>query len=100
MIPGLTTKLSEENIALATSIQPKKDVLHVTDTTTTTVLATILPAFGGGFSGVHFIINRSGNDITTVTTGNIQTAVTIGQNIVTLAVYSKLTGKFYIGALA
>lgn len=100
MFPGLTTKVSEEVVSLGTTIYPKSDVLHVTDTTTTTVLATITPAFGGGFSGIHIIVNRSGNNITTVTTGNIATAVTIGQNVAIIATYSKLTGKFYMGALA
>lgn len=100
MFPGLTTKVSEETIALATTIYPKADMLHVTDTTTTTVLATISPAFGGGFSGIHVIVNRSGASFTTVTTGNIATAVTVGANVAILVAYSKLTGKFYMGALA
>lgn len=100
MFPGLTTKLSEEAIALGTTIYPKADLLHVTSTSATTAVATITPAFGGGFSGMHIIVNRSGGNITTVTTGNIATAVTIGANVAVLAVYSKLTGKFYMGALA
>jgi hypothetical protein len=100
MFSGLTTKLSEETLALGTTIYPKADLLHVTDTTSTTVLATISPAFGGGFSGCHVIVNRSGNSITTVTTGNIATAITIGQNVAVLVAYSKLTNKFYMGALA
>ena len=100
MIPGTTTKVSEENLALATAISPKTDVAHVTDTTSTTVLATINPAFGGGFSGIFVVINRSGSNFTTVTTGNIATAVTVGQNVATLFIYSKSQGKWYPGALA
>lgn len=100
MFPGLTTKLSEELISLGTTIYPKSDILHVTDTTDTTAVATITPAFGGGFSGMHVIVNRSGNSITTTTGGNIATAITIGQNVAVLVVYSKLTNKFYMGALA
>ena len=100
MIPGLTTKLSEQVLAAATTIYPTRDIVHVTDTSATTVLSTITPAFGGGFSGMLVLVNRSGNNMTTVTTGNIATAVTIGQNVATVLVYSKLTGKFYMGALA
>lgn len=100
MIPGLTTKLSEETIAAATVIYPKADLLHITDTTVTTVLSKITPAFGGGFSGIHVLVNRSGNNITTTTDGNIATAVTIGQNVAVVLVYSKLTNDFYVGALA
>lgn len=100
MFPGLTTKVSEETISLGTTIYPKADVLHVTSTATTTVLATISPAFGGGFSGLHVIVNRSGAGFTTVTTGNIATAITVGANVAVLVVYSKLTDKFYMGALA
>lgn len=100
MFPGLTTKLSEQALAAATTIYPDADLLHITDTSATTVIATITPAFGGGFSGIHILVNRSGGDITTVTTGNIATAVTVGQNVAVVAAYSKLTGKFYMGALA
>ena len=101
MFPGLTTKLSEtDNVALATTISPKSDLIIVTDTTSTTVLTTITPAFGGGFSGIHVIVNRSGNNITTLTTGNILTAVTIGVNVAVILVYSKLDDKFFVGALA
>jgi hypothetical protein len=99
MFPGLTTRISSELIALATTIAPRADVVHITDTTTTTVVATITPQFGGQ-SGMMIVVNRSGNNITTVTTGNIATAVTIGQNVATLLVFSKLTGKYYPGALA
>ena len=99
MIPGITTKISEGLIALTTTIKPKFDLVHVNDTTSTTVVTTITPPFGG-FSGILVLVNRSGNDITTLTTGNIQTAVTIGQNVATVLVFSKLTGKWYAGALA
>ena len=100
MFPGLTTKLSEESIALSTTIAPKSDLVHVTNTTSTTVASTITPAFGGGQSGIMVLVNRSGNNITTVTTGNIATAVTIGQNVAVVMVYSKSQSKWYMGALA
>lgn len=99
MFPGLTTKVSEANIALATTIAPLTDVSHVTDTTSTTVLATIVPPFGG-FSGIIIVINRSGANITTVTTGNIATAVTIAQNLSTVLVFSMSQNKWYPGAIS
>lgn len=100
MIPGLTTKVSEELLALTTTIKPKSDVVHITSTTSTTVLATITPTFGGGFSGLLVLVNRSGNNITTVTTGNIQRAATIPVDLATVLVYSKSTGKWYPGAIS
>ena len=99
MIPGMVTKASEENIALTTTIAPKADIIHVTDTTTTTVLATITPPFGGS-SGICIIVNRSGANITTVTTGNIDKAVTIPTSQTCLFALSKLTAKFYPGAIS
>ncbi len=99
MFPGLTTRISESAIALATSIFPLSDLVRVTDTTSTTVVATISPAFAG-FSGIIVITNESGANITTVTTGNIKTAVTIGVNVAVVFVYSAVAGKWYPGALA
>lgn len=99
MIPGLTSKLSEQNIALATTVYPKTDVIRVTDTTSTTVVATISPAFSG-FGGFLVMINSSGASITTTTSGNIQTAVTVGQNVATLFIFNKAAAKWYPGALA
>lgn len=99
MFPGLTSKVSEAVIALATTIYPKTDLVRVTDTTSTTVVATISPAFGG-FGGFLVINNESGANITTTTAGNIQTAVTIGQNVATVFIYSKGLGKWIPGALA
>lgn len=100
MFPGLTTKVSEGNMALTTSISPKTDMVIVNSTASTTVLETIVPPYGGGFGGIMIIVNRSGGSITTVTTGNIATAVTIGQNVAVVAVFSKIVGKYIVGALA
>jgi hypothetical protein len=100
MIPGTISKLSEQDLALATTIAPQKDVVRITDTTSTTVVATITPAFGGQFAQAVTIINLSGANLTTVTTGNINTAVTVGQNVAIKFVYSAKAGKWYPGALA
>jgi hypothetical protein len=95
MFPGLTTKVSESNISLATTVTQNADVLRVTSTATTTVLATIVPAFGG-FSGICFLQNKSGANMTTVTTGNIVNAVTVLSNRMAVLVYSKLEGKWTV----
>ena len=99
MIPGLTSKVSEEDIALATTISPKTDVVHVTDTTSTTVLTTIRPPYAG-FSGILIVINESGDNITTVTTGNIQAARTIPVNMPILFIYSKTNDIWFPGAIS
>jgi hypothetical protein len=99
MIPGITTKISEGNIALTTTIFPKSDLVLVTDTTSTTVLTTIQPPYAG-FSGICIMVNRSGQNITTLTTGNILTAVTIGADVAVVMAYSKANDVWYVGALA
>jgi len=99
MIPGLTSKISERNqVALATTVIADADLLIVQNTSTTTVLTTLAPRFGGGFSGVTFIHNSSGAAITTVTTGNILTAVTIPDNALVVLTYSKALGKYIVGS--
>lgn len=97
MFPGLTTKLSEKAVDLATTVVAEADLLRVTDTTSTTVLATLSPRFGGGFGGVTFVHNGSGASITTVTTGNILTAVTIPNAALVVFCYSKELGKYIVG---
>jgi hypothetical protein len=99
MIPGLVTKLSEDAVSLTATLSPKTDIVRVTSTATTTVLVTITPPYQG-FSGLLILINLSGGNITTTTAGNIQTAVTVGQNVATLLVFSKALGKYVPGALA
>ncbi len=99
MIPGYTTKVSEGVISLTSSIQPVSDTVHVTNTTSTTVLATIQPPYSGS-PGILFLINRSGNAITTTTSSNIAKDVSIPVNQVCVFIYSVLTGKFYPGAIS
>jgi len=97
MIPGTTTKLSESTIASAASIDVKTDLVRVTGTTS---IATILPHFGGGFSGILFLVPIDGN-VATLTTGNIVgSAVTMLQNKVTVLVFSKTDAKWYSHALS
>lgn len=96
MIPGTTTKLSESVLAADTTIAPKTDLVRLTGTT---AIATIIPAFGGGFSGVLFVVPTGGN-VATTTAGNIQVVQTMLNNQLTILVYSKLAGKWFPHALA
>lgn len=99
MFPGLVSKRSEQALALATTISPKADIVRITDTTVTTVLATITPPYAG-FSGQITFINASGANITTVTTGNIIVARTIPINMPIPLTYSKIAGTWYVGAIS
>lgn len=97
MIPGLTTKLSETNIAAAASVFAKSDIVRVTDTTSTTVLTTIVPG-GAGFSQVIFLQNKSGASMTIVTTGNVvgSGTFTVLSNRMAILVFSKLEQKWSV----
>lgn len=99
MFTGFVSKISEAGISLTATITPLSDLIRVTSTVTTTVLATITPPFAG-FSGITFIANLSGGNITTTTTGNIQSAVTIPNNLITIFVYSQSLGKYIAGPIS
>ena len=97
MLPGLTTRVSEEAISLTTSITPKSDLVRVTSTATTTACATIVPAYQG-FSGVLFLANKSGASITLTTAGNIAgtgTITVLNQRMAVL-VFSAVEGKWSV----
>lgn len=91
MFPGLTTKLSEESVASTTSISPKSDLVIVTGSTD---IATIIPSFGGGFSGILYLVPVDGA-VGLLTTGNIAAAVSMPQNQVTTLTFSKSQQKWY-----
>lgn len=97
MIPGITSKLSEQNLAAATSIQQHTDIVRITDTTTTTQIATIIPAFAG-FSGVLFLQNKSGANMTLTTAGNIvgSGSITVLSTRMAVLVFSKLEAKWSV----
>jgi len=97
MIPGLTSKASEQNVAAATLIQQHTDIMRVTDTTSTTAIATIIPGFAG-FSGVLFLQNKSGAAMTLTTAGNVAGAgsFTINNQEMAILVFSKLEGKWSV----
>jgi len=102
MFEGTTTKVSETVMALSTTISPKTDMVRITDTTVTTVLSTVLPSFGGGFSGIMVLVNDSGNPINFVSTGNIEMSGsrTVPDNFTMILVFSKLSSKWYTGAIS
>jgi hypothetical protein len=96
MIPGTTTKLSEETITSAATISPKTDLVKLSGTTS---IATIRPAFGGGFSGILVIV-PTGGAVATLTTGNISLGVTMPDLRATVLVYSKINNTWYPGAIS
>lgn len=96
MIPGTTSKCSESLQASAASIDIKTDIVMLTGTTD---LETLVPHFGGGFSG-HVLVVPVDGDVDTVTTGNIAIAVTMPQNRVTVLAFSKRTNTWYPGAIS
>jgi len=92
MIPGTTTKLSESTVASAASISAKSDIVKVTGTTQ---VNTILPNFGGGFSGTVVLIPTDGAVILG-TSGNILVGITMAQNRAVTLTFVKSTGKWYV----
>lgn len=95
MIPGITSKLSEETLASAATISPKTDLVKLTGST---AVATIRPPYGG-FSGILVLVPTAGT-LGLLTTGNIAIAVTMPQNRATVLVYSKSAGVWYPGAIS
>lgn len=100
MIPGTVSKLSIQEVSLTNSLPVTTDVIVVSSTTSTTVLTTLRVKHGANASAMVILVNVSGANMTTLTTGNIATAVTIGQNVATLLAYRPSTSKWYPGALA
>lgn len=92
MFPGLTTKLSEAGatVASTTSITLNNDITFISGTE---AIETILPNFGGGFSGIAVLIPTAA--FTTVTTGNIAIASTGVVGKALIMVHAKSTGKWY-----
>lgn len=92
---GTISKLSEEVLASATTISPKKDFVYVSGSTQ---IETIRPPFGG-FSGILVLVPKDGG-IVLGTAGNVAVGATIAQNRSCLLVYSKARDKWYIGAIS
>lgn len=98
MIPGMVSKVTESRLAAATTIYPQTDLINITDTTATTTIATCVPPFAG-FSGVLFLANNSGGNLT-LSGGNFETARVVPDNMLVVMVYSKLSGKWFVSAIS
>lgn len=94
MIPGTTSKLSESTVASAATITAKSDIVYVTGSTT---VNTILPNFGGGFSGLLFLVPTDGA-VTLGTAGNINVGIAAAQNRVVIMVFSRKLQKWLINS--
>lgn len=101
MIPGRISRGEDTVIAASTIISPKSDFVRVTDTTVTTSVTTINSPFFGA-SGMMILINDSGAAMNFVSTGNIDMAAlrTIPNKFAVPLVFSKTTGKWYVGAIS
>lgn len=95
MIPGTTSKCSESTLASAATISPKTDIVKVTGTT---AINTIVPNFGGGFSGLLILIPDNAAGVTLGTTGNILVGIAAAQNRAVFLVYVKSLGKWIINS--
>lgn len=95
MIPGTTSKLSEETMASAATITAKTDIVIVTGTTQ---INTINPRFGGGFSGFLVLIPTNAAGVTLGTSGNILVGIAAAQNRAVFMVYSKSLAKWVINS--
>jgi uncharacterized membrane protein len=93
MIPGTTSKLSESTVASAATINAKTDIVHVTGSV---AINTILPNFGGGFSGLLILNSLAG--VALGTSGNINVGVTVVANRPIWLVYSRALGKWLINS--
>ena len=96
MIPGLTSKASETTVAVAATITAKSDIVIVTGTGTT--VNTIVPSFGGGFSGFLVLIPTNAAGITLGTAGNILVGIAAAQNRAVFLMYVKSLGKWVINS--
>lgn len=96
MFAGLNSKLSQETVASGATVTFSRDFVRITGTTS---LATIKENFGGGFSGLVYVVPVDGN-VATLTTGNIAVAVTMPQNRVTVLAYSRKDNTWYPGAIS
>jgi len=94
MIPGTTSKLSESTVASAASISAKTDIVKVTGSTT---VNTIIPNFGGGFSGLLILIPVDGA-VTLGTSGNINVGIAAAQNRAVFMVFVRSLGKWIVNS--
>jgi len=95
MIPGTTSKLSESTVVGVDTISAKTDIVTVTGVGP---VNTIIPNFGGGFSGILFLVSPAA--LVLGTTGNILVGATLVVNRATILIYVKSLGKWVIQTVA
>lgn len=94
MIPGSQSKIKEENVASATTIVVKSDLIRITGSTQIeTILSPLLLSVQGGV--VIFVTPVDGN-VVIGASGNVLVGATLIQNRLYILVYSNIVDKWYI----
>ena len=97
MYPGSISKTTEENVASATTINVRTDLVRLTGSTQVeTILSNLFLSKGG----VTFGIVAVDGAVVLGTSGNILVGQTLAQNRLYTLTYSALTGKWYIHGVA
>jgi hypothetical protein len=94
MIPGSVSKLTESQVASATSITAKSDIVKVTGST---AIQTILPGLGTAQSQFLILVPVDGA-ITLGTSGNISVGIAAAQNRAVFMVYVRTLAKWVINS--
>lgn len=98
MYPGVTTRLTFGGQTSAATIQADKDLVKLTGTTQ---VVNIIPKSLNAKSmcQILYLLPLSGN-VTTSAAGNIISAITMLQNVITMLIWDPTTQKWYPHALA
>jgi hypothetical protein len=94
MIPGSVSKLTESQVASATSITAKTDIVKVTGST---AIQTILPGLGTAQSQFLILVPVDGA-ITLGTSGNINVGIAAAINRAVFMVYVRSLSKWVINS--
>lgn len=98
MFPGRQSKITEENVASATTIIVKSDLIRITGSTQ---IETILsPLLLSGTGGVTVMIVAVDGAVVIGTSGNVLVGVTLTQNRLYVLTYSNIVDKWYIHSVA
>ena len=98
MFPGRQSKVTEENVASATTINVKSDLIRITGSTQ---IETILsPLLLSGQGGVVVYVVAVDGAVVIGTSGNVLVGVTLTQNRLYTLVYSNVVDKWYIHSVA
>jgi hypothetical protein len=92
MIPGAVSKMTESQVASATTITVKSDIVKITGTT---AIQTILPGLGTAQSQFVILVPVDGG-VVLGTSGNIAVGLTAAQNRALFMVYVRTLAKWVI----